>query len=57
MSLPQSKFHFTPEEYLTFERAAELKHEYVEQVQAKPAKSSKAKSKSAKPKAKHAKKP
>jgi Uma2 family endonuclease len=30
MSLPQSKFHFTPEEYLAFERAAESKHEYID---------------------------
>ena len=30
MSVPQSKFHFTPEEYLTFERAAEVKHEYID---------------------------
>lgn len=30
MALPQSKLRFTPEEYLTFERASETKHEYVD---------------------------
>ncbi len=30
MALPQSKFRFTPEEYLAFERAAEVKHEYID---------------------------
>jgi Uma2 family endonuclease len=30
VSFPQSKFQFTPEEYLTFERTAEVKHEYID---------------------------
>ncbi len=30
MGLPKPKTHFTPDEYLTFERGAETKHEYVD---------------------------
>lgn len=30
VALPQSKLRFTPEEYLTFERASETKHEYID---------------------------
>jgi Uma2 family endonuclease len=30
VSFPQSKYRFTPEEYLTFERASETKHEYID---------------------------
>lgn len=30
MVLPRTKLHFTAEEYLAFERAAEMKHEYLD---------------------------
>lgn len=30
MALPQKAHYYTPEEYLTFERAAETKHEYID---------------------------
>jgi Uma2 family endonuclease len=30
MATPQAKHHFTPEEYLAFERASDTKHEYID---------------------------